>query len=259
MSSACRQFNIPHVVEISRSGNGAHLWIFFSEPIIAKDARLLGFGLLDKAMEIHPNLSFDSYDRLFPNQDLMPEGGFGNLIALPLQYQARKQGNSQFVDINLVPYTDQWLFLSQVKTLSSNQLSNLLIQLAPQSQRAIDARPPWEQGVKVNPTKIENCPDQVTLTLANHLYIKLNELPSPIIARLKRLASFSNPVFFKTQALRFSTHGIPRYITCARFEQGYLSLPRGCFDEAMAILKEQEKLEDLTDRYQLQIIRIRKK
>ncbi len=240
MSSACRQFNISHVVEVSRSGNGAHLWIFFSEPVIAKDARLLGFGLLDKAMEIHPNLSFDSYDRLFPNQDLMPEGGFGNLIALPLQYQARKQGNSQFVDINLVPYTDQWLFLSQVKTLSSNQLSNLLIQLAPQSQRAIDARPPWEQGVKVNPTKIENCPEQVTLTLANHLYIKLNELPPPLIARLKRLASFSNPVFFKTQALRFSTHGIPRYITCARIEQGYLSLPRGCFDEAMAILKEQE-------------------
>jgi len=96
LAQVCLQFNIPHAVEISRSGNGAHLWIFFSESVLARDARLLGFGLLDKAMEIHPSLSFDSYDRLFPNQDLMPEGGFGNLIALPLQYQARQQGNSQF-------------------------------------------------------------------------------------------------------------------------------------------------------------------
>jgi len=240
MAHACKQFNVPHAVEISRSGNGAHLWIFFSEPLIAKDARLLGFGLLDKAMEIYPNLSFESYDRLFPNQDLMPEGGFGNLIALPLQYQARKKGNSQFVDSNLVPYPDQWHFLSQVKKLSTEQLSKLLIQLTPQSRRVLDARPPWEQGVKIRPMKIDNCPEQITITLANHVYIKLNELPPPLIARLKRLASFSNPVFFKTQALRFSTHGIPRYITCARIEQGYLSLPRGCFDETIAILKEQE-------------------
>ena len=97
MAEACLQFNIPHAIEISRSGNGAHLWIFFSEQVFARDARLLGFGLLDKAMEIHPDLSFDSYDRLFPNQDIMPEGGFGNLIALPLQYQARQMGYSQFV------------------------------------------------------------------------------------------------------------------------------------------------------------------
>ena len=118
MTQACQQLNIPHAVEISRSGNGAHLWIFFSGPVLARDARLLGFGLLDKAMEIHPDLSFDSYDRLFPNQDIMPDGGFGNLIALPLQYQARQNGNSQFVSLDLVPYSDQWGFLNQIKTLS---------------------------------------------------------------------------------------------------------------------------------------------
>jgi len=93
IAQVCLTFRIPHAVEISRSGNGAHLWIFFSEPVLARDARLLGFGLLDKAMEIHPDLSFESYDRLFPNQDIMPDGGFGNLIALPLQYQSRQQGN----------------------------------------------------------------------------------------------------------------------------------------------------------------------
>jgi len=110
MIQACDYFKIPHGVEISRSGNGAHLWIFFSDFVSAQDARLLGFGLLDKAMEIHPNLSFESYDRLFPSQDIIPEGGFGNLIALPLQYQSRQQGNSQFVNQKLTPYSDQWVF-----------------------------------------------------------------------------------------------------------------------------------------------------
>ena len=147
MTQACLQSSIPHAVEISRSGNGAHIWIFFSEPVLAQDARLLGFGLLDKAMEIHPNLSFESYDRLFPNQDLMPEGGFGNLIALPLQYQDRQQGNSQFVDNKLIPYPDQWHFLSQIKKLSSKQLNKLLAQLTPsiltpRGHKAIDNRPP---------------------------------------------------------------------------------------------------------------------
>lgn len=248
MAQVCLNFNIPHAIEISRSGNGAHLWIFFSEAIQACDARLLGFGLLDKAMEIHPDLSFDSYDRLFPNQDIIPEGGFGNLIALPLQYQARKQGYSQFVDNDLVPYAEQWHFLNNLKSLSRKQLNDLLTIITPNTQISsehitIDTRPPWEQGAKIKPLKIENCPEQITVTLANHIYFKLNEIPAPLAARLKRLASFSNPVFFKTQALRFSTHNIPRYISCARIEQGpgnlkWLSLPRGCFDDAVALLEE---------------------
>ena len=256
MAKACMKFNVPHAIEISRSGKGAHLWIFFSEPVSAKGARLLGFGLLDKAMEIHPDLSFESYDRLFPNQDMMPEGGFGNLIALPLQYQARKRGNSQFVDINLKPYHDQWGVLSQVKYLSPTQLDNLLAQLTPSSSsskdsKITDSRPPWEQGLASKSIQIENCPEQVTVILANYIYIKISELPPTLIARLKRLASFSNPVFFKTQALRFSTYGIPRYISCARIEQGYLFLPRGCFDEVIDLLEEQNITIDIDDKRQV--------
>jgi len=251
MAQACRHFKIPHAVEISRSGNGAHLWIFFSDSVLAQDARSLGFGLLDKAMEIHPNLSFESYDRLFPNQDIMPEGGFGNLIALPLQYQSRQQGNSQFVNHKLIPYSDQWGFLAQIKKISSKELSNHIkrftphISFAQKKNRggiAVDDRLPWEQGANIPLTDINNCPKKIKLTLANHIYISIDELPNPLIARLKRLASFSNPVFFKTQALRFSTHGIPRYICCARIEQGpenlkWLSLPRGCLDEAVTLIE----------------------
>ncbi len=239
MALACSELDIPHAIEISRSGSGGHIWIFFSDPVSARDARLLGFGLLDKAMEIHPGLSFESYDRLFPNQDIIPEGGFGNLIALPLQYQARQKGNSLFVDTNLKPYKDQWAFLSQARKISPLKFANLLISISPINIVEIDKSLPWEQGLAIQHTKVDNCPEKISITLANHIYIKINELPSILTTKLKRLASFPNPVFFKTQALRFSTHGIPRYITCARIEQDYLSLPRGCLDETKKLLNEQ--------------------
>lgn len=245
MSKACQSFEIPHAIEISRSGNGAHLWIFFNEKVPAKEARLLGFGLLDKAMEIYSNLSFDSYDRLFPNQDIMPEGGFGNLIALPLQKEARLSGNSSFVDKEFNVIQDQWQHLAQMKSITHQDLNNLITKVSPNSilfdeQEVIEIRPPWELTAKTKPLILENPPKKVSITLANHVYFDLSEIPSTLAARLRRLASFSNPVFFKTQALRFSTHGIPRFISCARIEQGYLSIPRGCLDEALNLMSENQ-------------------
>ncbi len=258
MSRACKEFGVPHTMEISRSGNGAHLWIFFDEKVSANEARLLGFGLLDKAMEIYPNLSFDSYDRLFPNQDILPEGGFGNLIALPLQREARLAGNSSFVDTELKVIDDQWQHLAQTKQLSSRELSKLLSQLSSNAsliseQGVTDNRPPWEMTAKPKPLILENPPQQITITLANHIYFEIKALPSALSARLRRLASFSNPIFFKTQALRFSTHGIPRFISCARIEQGYLSLPRGCLDDALALLKENNIDVQIDDKRELGI------
>jgi superfamily II DNA or RNA helicase len=243
MSRACAKYYVPHAIEISRSGNGAHLWIFFKDRIPANEARLLGFGLLDAAMEIYPNLSFDSYDRLFPNQDILPEGGFGNLISLPLQREARRSGKSSFVDTELNIIDDQWQHLTLIKKLSKQELSKLLSQLSSNNsqhseQGVADNRPPWEITAKSKPLVLENSPQQITITLANHIYFEIKALPSALLARLRRLASFSNPVFFKTQALRFSTHGIPRFISCARIEQGYLALPRGCMDEALGLLNE---------------------
>ncbi len=194
MAQACVEFNIPYALEISRSGNGAHLWIFFSAPVLAKDARALGFGLLNTAMEIQPSISFESYDRLFPNQDVLPEGGFGNLIALPLQHQARKNGNSLFVDEQFLPYPDQWAFLSQLERVSEPQLHKLIKSIGPSNVNVIDGIMPWDQGTAIIPSPIENCPKVVTITLANHLYIKLDALPSVLITRLKRLASFSDKI-----------------------------------------------------------------
>ena len=253
MSKACHSFEIPHAIEISRSGNGAHLWIFFNEKVPAKEARLLGFGLLDKAMEFYPNLSFDSYDRLFPNQDILPEGGFGNLIALPLQKEARISGNSSFVNNDLNVIQDQWQHLAQMESISHNTLTKLLTQISPNSalfkeQEVIENRPPWEATAKTKPLILENSPKKVSVTLANHVYFDLSEIPSALAARLRRLASFSNPVFFKTQALRFSTHGIPRFISCARIEQGYLAIPRGCLDEALELLTENQIEVQLDDK-----------
>ena len=218
MSKACHNFEIPHAIEISRSGNGAHLWIFFNEKVPAKEARLLGFGLLDKAMEFYPNLSFDSYDRLFPNQDILPDGGFGNLIALPLQKEARLSGNSSFVDNDLKVISDQWQHLAKLEPISHNTLTKLLTQISKNSalfkeQEVVESRPPWEITGKTKPLTLENLPEKVSVTLENHVYFDLSEIPSALVARLRRLASFSNPVFFKTQALRFSTHGIPRFIS----------------------------------------------
>ena len=243
IAKVCADLEIPHLIEISRSGQGAHLWIFFEDRAPASEARLLGFALLDKAMEIFPNLSFDSYDRLFPNQDVLPEGGFGNLIALPLQREARQAGNSSFVDIELNLIADQWQHLAQIRRLKQQELTKLLSQLSSNAlmqkeQQVPDNHPPWEASAKPGPLLLDNPPTQLTVTLADRVYFELSKLPNLLAARLKRFASFSNPVFFKTQALRFSTNGILRFISCARMERGYLSLPRGCLDEAIALLTE---------------------
>jgi len=247
LAQACRGEAIPYLIEVSRSGAGAHLWIFFSEAVSAGSARALGFKLLDKAMELYPGLSFDSYDRLFPNQDVMPDGGFGNLIALPLQHEARSRGCTVFVDDELSPYADQWTLLSEQKTLSSAQLREK-IGREPNSDFTAEVSMPWEQSLPVETGIITGCPESITLILANHIYMKLSDIPGPLAARIKRMASFANPVFFKTQALRFSTRGIPRYISCARIEQGYLSVPRGCFDELQALLLDQRITIEIDDR-----------
>ena len=246
IGAACEQLGISHLVERSRSGNGAHIWIFFEKPTPAKNARRLGFTLLDLAMEHHSGLSFESYDRLFPNQDTMPEGGFGNLIALPLQQAPRKQGNSSFVDNNFEVLNDQWGALASVRKVLAKQLSQI-IESRDTPEKLANDREPWIIPTeKYSPDCIEP-PQEIDVILANKIYISIPTLPHKIIAQLKRLASFSNPVFFKQQAMRFSTNGIPRYICLSTIENCYLCLPRGCLDDAIKLLSNfsvSTKIED---------------
>ncbi|TXS92194.1 DEAD/DEAH box helicase [Parahaliea maris] len=233
----CEEHGVPCSVERSRSGEGAHVWLFFTQPVPAVRARRLGFAILDRAMDQHAGLSFESYDRLFPNQDTLPEAGFGNLIALPLQQGPRQLGNSVFVDVHFEPFVDQWAYLAGVRKIEPEQIEQCLSRLQDPGISDYDTKP-WEQGLPVSKVAITGCPNAIEVTLANRLYLPVETLPQGLLARLKRLASFSNPVFFKTQALRFSTQGIPRFISLAQIEQGFLSVPRGCMDEVLALLAE---------------------
>jgi hypothetical protein len=143
--SACRENAIPYSTEISRSGKGAHVWIFFSEPVLAIEARKLGSYLLTQAMDAHPELGFESYDRLFPNQDTLPKGGFGNLIALPLQKKPRNEGHSVFVNDDFMVYADQWSYLSSIQRLSPRELHNL-IEKAEQQNTILGVKLPLSDG-----------------------------------------------------------------------------------------------------------------
>ena len=125
----CTRFDIPLAIERSQSGNGGHAWFFFKRRYPAALARKFGTALLTNAMGKRHEISFSSYDRLFPNQDTMPEGGYGNLIALPLQKKAREKGNSVFIDENFAPWPDQWAFLSQASRMDEAQLTGAIAKL----------------------------------------------------------------------------------------------------------------------------------
>ena len=237
----CKSWDIPCSIERSRSGNGAHAWIFFETPIMATRARRLGNAILTEAMNRNGKIGFKSYDRFFPNQDMLPEGGFGNLVALPLQGQARKNGNSVFVNEQFEPYADQWEFLLNVEKLNETTLEEIL-------KRNANAQPlgelsrtsekkPWEIPAATNIERVDFS-SEIVITKSNMLYIPLNQLSSKVLNHLKRIASFRNPEFYKRQGLRFSTYSIPRIISCADVTDEYLALPRGCEDAVTTMMQE---------------------
>lgn len=248
--AVCRDWGVPCSVERSRSGNGAHVWIFFNEPIAATKARKLGNAILTEAMSRDARLSFKSYDRFFPNQDMLPDGGFGNLVALPLQGQARRQGNSVFVDDNFIPYPDQWAYLQNIEKLAETQVDDLLIRHATAlpmgTLSSTSEAKPWETP----PAPIidnSDFPGRLAVVKSNALYISLNGLSAKVANHLKRIASFKNPEFYSRQAMRLTTYNVPRIISCADIVDDYLVLPRGCEDAVRTFLKEKGASFDLTD------------
>jgi superfamily II DNA or RNA helicase len=242
----CERHGIPVAIERSRSGNGAHAWIFFEEPIPAVLARRLGAFLITDTMERVPDIGFRSYDRFFPSQDLMPTGGFGNLIALPLQGLARSSRNSEFIDESCSPYPDQWAFLSTIAPMPRAKAEHL-VEEASASGKIIGVRiplidedeEPWlaPPSRRQKPQAIHGLlPSAITLVQADQIYLPRHALPPSLIARLIRLAAFQNPEFYAAQAMRRSTHGKPRIISCAELTSHHVALPRGCFDAVLDLL-----------------------
>jgi hypothetical protein len=240
----CRLMSVPAALERSRSGEGGHVWIFFSQRIPARDARQLGATLLTETLERRPELGFASYDRMFPSQDTLPKGGFGNLIALPLQRRARDYGNSVFVDNNLLPYRDQWTFLASLSRLTPQAIYDLIGE-AQARDRVLSVRmpladdngdEPWRQSPsRRRPTErvTELLPDRLKIVLSDDIYIDRTALPPPMVARLIRLAAFQNPEYYRAQAMRLPTFGKPRIISCALLHRSHVALPRGCLEEAL--------------------------
>jgi hypothetical protein len=242
----CCSFSVPVLLERSQSGNGAHAWIFFAEAVSAKLARTMGTGLLTRTMQEHHTISMDSYDRLFPNQDTLPQGGFGNLIALPLQGSRRKQGNSIFLNDKLEIYQNPWELLSQICPITEQMITNV-IGLISKNGDLLDVRntqteeetlDPWIAPKSFNkyPQIQTALPKSISITLANLLYVPINGLPAILINQIKKIAAFQNPEFYRFQAMRLPTYGKPRIINCSEIFPDYLGLPRGCETELFDIL-----------------------
>ena len=226
-AASCRELSIPAYAEISRSGDGAHVWTFFDSPIAANGARQLASAAITRTCARHRTLGFSSYDRLFPSQDTLPKGGFGNLIALPLQRKARDRGASVFVDERWRAFPDQWAFLAGIERMSLHAVESVLTRAAREDDvlgvrsvgvgdDAIDD--PWTLPPSRRPSESRiagSLPHKVRVVSANMLFVAKEGLPDALINRLVRLAAFQNPEFYQAQSLRLSTFGKPRIIACA--------------------------------------------
>ena len=236
----CESNGVPCAVERSRSGEGGHLWVFFESPVSAAKARKLGSGLLTQAMKERHEIKFGSYDRMFPNQDTMPSGGFGNLIALPLQKQAVRKGNSVFVDEKFRPFPDQWAYLSTVKRIDERTADGSIEKLCGEKELGElfedDPGKPWE--IKFPDSSSNMFPEAVNAVLADRVYITKTGISQGGLNRIKRLASFKNPEFYKAQAMRMPTYDKPRIISLADETDEYIILPRGCGERLENLLAE---------------------
>ena len=230
--TVCKMMDIHPYFELSKSGNGIHIWFFFVEDVRARDARILGDLMITKAMDISDGIDMKSYDRLFPNQDYVAPDALGNLIALPLHYGSRSEGKTVFIDIDTMqPYENQWDILQNVIKIPSQKLHSLIADYA----RLTEATTlmPWE----IKQEKLI-LPKSVQMVLHNAIYIDKSALSKTFLNLLKRMASFYNPEFFMRQRQRLSTFNTPRVVSTYELNERYIILPRGLYGKLLRFFKK---------------------
>jgi len=259
--ATCRDVSVPVSIERSRSGRGAHVWFFFQEPVPAAAARNMGCHLITETMRRRHQLGLDSYDRMFPSQDTLPRGGFGNLIALPLQRGPRQRGNTVFLDEQLQPLPDdqQWAHLAAVERIDADNVERIAsqasrrgsiggvraVELGEESDRAPWMRPPSGQRP---PSDVQGpLPDRIRATFAQRLFLEKAGLPSALLDQITRLAAFQNPEFYKKQSMRLSTALTPRVIACAEELPRHIALPRGVRQQLEELLRHHGVALDVDD------------
>ena len=236
--------NINAAVERSRSGNGAHIWFFFLEPISAKAAREFGSCLITEAAALNKTITFEAFDRMLPAQATIPDGGFGNLIALPFQGKAQREGNSVFVDEQFEPFPDQWLYLSQVQLIPRSTVQNLIETTGgnPHGLATVTVANKTKQYAqkprKRLPLTSRDFPSSLPVTQADMLYIPEKSLSPAAQMEIRGLATFANPEFYRAQAMHQSVFGKPRLIDLSELRDGYVAIPRGCKTQLEQLLRE---------------------
>ncbi len=246
----CNKAQIPALVERSRSGRGAHVWIFFNSPIEASLARRFGTALLDKGSESVNLISFRFYDRMLPAQDMINDGEVGSLIALPLQGQALKKGNSAFVDENWNAIPNQWQTLLSTPKLSKQQIDDFIASCYPDagnnrnSSIPDDDTKPWE---RTNGFHREDVSGSLKIVLSNRIYVNSENLKPRIQNRIRRLAAFSNPKFYKNKAMGLSNYAESRFIYLGYDENGYICIPRGLLETIIERCERADIKVDIED------------
>ena len=251
---AAEQMGISVAIERSRSGNGGHAWIFFARPVPAVLARRLGTLIVARASSFHQGMKLSTYDRFFPNQDMCPKGGFGNLIALPLQQEPRKSGHTLFLDDNFEPVSDQWVYLASLPKIDLAELQRLLETSCGHEK---DSQPTESASLNFDEAALNVIPQAVrrgdfkgTLKLVrkSQITIPLADVPTSLGAALKRLGTIANPVFYEKQRFRFSTVNIPRFIFCGEEHDDKLVLPRGTLHDIDKLVSKAGGKVEIIDR-----------
>lgn len=243
LRAVCEQVGIDALVERSRSGNGAHVWLFFTDPIPAKEARRFGECLLTHGAEYVNQKTFISYDRMLPAQDYMPEGGLGNLIALPLQGRALRAGFSAFVDSQWNPYEDQWAYLQGIRKLAPAFVKDMIRRWGQHGDTGVlslmsddETAQPWNSQDFI--LRAEDVEGALILVDSCRLYVRTDNLKARLCNMLRRMASFRNPLYFRNRAMGLSVKGVSRIIPCFSEDEAYIGLPRGKREQLLQLTEQ---------------------